>query len=161
MIRLTEDSREVPGVSLGAIWIGDSADEQIFHVETTNIGAILNVAQDMDSTRGWWHGIEAMHVGLIDGVGNEMAAYYSCVLALHALLKRHNTLVCCHTGTRALTVAMMYLNVGTRRDWDSWLAILSEKVDWPLPAPCEEHKQAFAKINGGFLKVLMEGKSHP
>ena len=161
MIRLTGDQRDVGGVALGAIWIGDSADEQVADLVSANVGAILNVAQDMLSTRGWWHGVEAMHVGLVDGPGNEQSAYCAAVLALHALLKRHNTLVCCHTGGRSLAVAIMFLNLGiadTWREWGDWLDILQERVDADLPAVNEVHAQVFDAMLWSPLAAILGGK---
>ena len=158
MIRLTDDKRKVGGVALGAIWIGSSGDERGSGMEY--VGAILNVAQDMVSTRGWNDNIEAMHVGLIDGPGNEQSAYCAAVLALHALLKRHNVLVCDHIGGRALAVAVMYLNVGIAsagRGWGDWLDILQERVDADLPAVNEVHAQAFGRMYWPALTGILGG----
>lgn len=153
MIRITEDRLKVGGVALGAIYVGNSTDEQ-----TAEVTSILNVAQDLISTRGWDDGIESMHVGLIDGPGNELSTYCSAVLALHALLRRHNVLVCCHTGGRAIMVAMMYLHVSNYlqdRGWCDWWYILQERIEEPLPTPNQVHIEAFDKIDWKLLSKLM------
>src|SRR4051812_26384297 len=93
------------------IWIGDGADEAYGDLCSAGVKAILNVAQDLPSTRGWRQGIEYMHVGLIDGPGNPTTAYYAAVLALATLLKRSHTVVCCHSGSRSMAVVLMYLSV--------------------------------------------------
>ena len=162
MIKLTEDMRRVGGVALGGIWIGDSTDEASVHLDSVDIGAILNVAQDMVTTRDWSQGVESMHVGLIDGPGNEVAAYCSAVLALHALLKRHNTLVCCHVGGRALAVAIMYLNAAEGapyKAWDHWLAMLGERVDQELPTPNDVHRNRYVSVDWHSLTTIMKGTS--
>lgn len=136
MIRLTEN-----------LLIGDSADES--HAILSGKDAILNVAQDLQCTRGWTDGIEYMQVGLIDGPGNPMSAYYSAVFALHTLLSRArgSVLVCCHTGGRAMAVIMMYLQSTAKRSWDDWLNLLHERVEWELPTPHNAHKEAFDKMD--------------
>lgn len=138
--RLTDDRRTVEGVKLGGIWIGDSTAETKAHVS-----AILNVAQDLAPTRGWAK-VEVMHVGLIDGPGNEIAAYCSAVLALHALLKKHNVLVCCHSGGRALAVVLMHLCLTSGRSWENWLIALQERIDGALPEVNSAHRDAFDKV---------------
>lgn len=161
MIQLVEDRRKVSGISVGGIWIGDSADESHADLDTEDIGAILNVAQDMPSTRGWYHGIEEMHVGLIDGPGNETSTYWAAVLALFALLRRHNTLVCCHSGGRALAVVIMFQEFAKTptkrrsRTWHEWVTLLSEKTGQPLPEVNPIHVEAFASI--AFTRLEMRG----
>lgn len=155
MIRLTEDRRKVGGISLGAIYIGDSEDEANKHFCPDDVGGILCVAQDMTLTHKWQHGVETMHVGLVDGPGNEQCAYVAAVLALHALLRRHNVLVCCHTGTRALTVAVMYMSVYSKIGWFRTIEMLQERVDESLPLPRAEHMDAFDRMDWSSLKVLM------
>lgn len=155
MIRLTDDKRKVGGVALGAIWIGNSGDEAADYFDTAYIGAVLNVAQDMTGTKFWEHGVEVMHVGLIDGPGNEIGTYCAAVLALHALLKRHNTLVCCHTGGRALAVAIMYLKAQGERHWDSLIQVLQERVEDDLPVPNYIHREVFDQIDWSSLKKLI------
>lgn len=147
MLKLTDDRRKVGGVALGAVWIGNSEAEQCGPLEMADIGAVLNVAQDLVSRRVW-PVVESMHVGLIDGPGNEPAVYCAAVYALHALLKRHNTLVCCHSGGRSLAVALTYLVVTSDRSWDQWLEALYERVDYELPTVKQLHRDAFNQVVG-------------
>ena len=134
------------------LYIGDSGDEERADLASLRIGAVLNVAQDLQGTRGWKCGVEYMQVGLIDGPGNPPAAYYSAVLALTALLNRSRVLVCCHTGGRALAVAIMYLNANAQsQDWERWLEILRERVDVGLPVPHDAHRREFNRMNWRLL----------
>jgi hypothetical protein len=144
MIRLTDN-----------LWIGDSADEERADLAAAKIGVVLNVAQDLHGTRGWLYGIEYAQVGLIDGPGNPLAAYHAAVLALAVLLKRGRVLLCCHTGGRALAVAIMYLHLTSGRGWDSWLASLRERVDSDLPELHEAHRAAFDRMNWQLLTSAM------
>jgi len=146
MIRLTD-----------TLWIGDSTDEQTANLGIAGIGAILNVAQDLQATRGWKNGVEYMQVGLIDGPGNPLTAYYAAVLALTSILNNGSVLVCCHTGGRALAVAMMYLNATVDRSWNDWLRLLSERTDVELESPNDAHKEAFECVNWRWL-VRMVGQ---
>ena len=132
------------------LWIGDSGDESHADLGFWKVRAILNVAQDMPPTRGW-PDVEYSHVGLIDGPGNSLAAYHAAVLVLEALLKRGRTLVCCHTGGRALAVALMHLHLTGGRGWDERLALLRERADRDLLDPHEAHKTAFNKMNWRLL----------
>lgn len=157
MIKLVEDRRGVPGVALGGIWVGTSYDEQTVNLKENDIGAVLNVAQDLISTRLWPGGTEAMHVGLVDGPGNELTAYYTAVLALHTLMRRHNVLVCCHSGGRSMVVAVMYLNTQHQCGWEQWLDILGERCEELYPIN-SIHRLAFEKMNWKLLKSLMEHK---
>lgn len=111
MIRITEDRLEQKSERRGAIWVGDSTDEMDGYLVESGIGAVLCVAQDMTQVRCWDDGVEAMKVGLIDGPGNDVSAYCAAVLALHTLLARHSVLICCHTGSRSVVVAAMYLHL--------------------------------------------------
>lgn len=129
------------------IWIGCSADEWHVTLHTDKVDAVLNVAHDYQPTRGWKDGIEYMHVGLVDGPGNEPTAYCAAVLALVSLIKRgKRVLVCCHSGGRAMAVALMYLQSMSERGWDGWWVVLHERVDVDLPVPHEAHRAAFEKI---------------
>ena len=138
------------------LWIGDSGDEGYADLEALGVRAVLNVAHDLQGTRGCLFGIEYMQVGLIDGPGNPSSAYYAAVMALVTLLRRGKVMVCCHTGGRSLAVALLYLNLTARRGWDGWLELLSERVDAELPIPHEAHKTAFNKINWRLLTAAME-----
>lgn len=147
------------------VWIGNSADEEHTNLTSAGIGAVLNVAQDMVTTHSWYHDIEVMHVGLVDGPGNIPAVYAAAVLGLHILLQRHSVLVCCHDGGRSLAVVIMYASAtgGGRgwpgdwvAGWDNWLYQLGSNVDQPLPEVNPIHKEAFDKMNWNCLIKLME-----
>ena len=140
ILKLLDDRREVLGVSLGGLWIGNSESEM-----QAPGGAVLNVAQDLPSYRGW-PSTEAMHVGLIDGPGNEISAYCAAVLALDALLHRHNVLVHCHTGGRSLAVVLLYLCATSDRSWVSWLGALEERVDSELPPVNRIHQDVIPEV---------------
>ncbi len=147
MIRLTDH-----------IWLGHAPDEENADLDTEGISAVLNVAQDLQATRGWMHGIDYMQVGLIDGPGNPLAAYYAAVLALETLLRRHDqVLVCCHAGSRSLAVVLMHLNLVGRNGWDGCVAILHERVDWTLPVPHAAHRAAFDRLNWRWLDSVIGG----
>lgn len=151
------------------VWIGNSADEEyVTQADLTyhGIGAILNVARDMVSTRGWNHGLEVMHVGLVDGPGNIPVTYVAAVLALRSLVQRHNVLVCCHSSSRSLAVVIMYLSMTQdshtwpgewRAGWDGWMKWVRSRVSCGLPEVHEAHEEAFNKITWSLLKGLMEG----
>lgn len=135
------------------LFVGSSRDEKHADLAATGITNTLNVAQDLEGTRGWSRGVESMQVGLIDGPGNTMAAYHAAVLALAALQKRGKTLIYCHTGGRSLAVAMMYINLTGRIGWDTLLDLFRER-EIDLPALHEAHAIAFSKINFGLLEKL-------
>ena len=138
MIKLTDD-----------LWIG-SADEKIGNIHTVGIVSVLNVAQDLRGVCGW-PDVEYAQVGLIDGPGNLAAAYYAAVLVLAMLLKRGRVLVFCHSGGRSLAVALMYLSVLTRIEWDRCFDMVRERVDVDLPAMHPAHKEVFDKMDHKFL----------
>ena len=146
MIRLTD-----------RLWIGDSADEEHGDLTIDHIGAVLNVAQDLQGTVGWANGVEYAQVGLIDGPGNTLEGYYAAVLALASLVRRHKVLVFDHTGGRVLAVSLMYLNLTARWGWDGWMKILSERVEGELPKSNQVHKDAFNKLNWRVLATAIEG----
>lgn len=158
MIRLTDDRRAVGGVALGAIWISDGSALRMHEINDADIGGLLCVAQDMIPWIGWHQGKEAMHVGLVDGPGNEPAAYIGAVLALHALLRRHNTLVYCHSRTRSLAVVMMYARMGRECGWDRLLDLLREKADVDFLEPHAEHRRAYEGIRWDEVATLARGK---
>lgn len=146
------------------LWIGESADGRAQELVPRRIGACLNVAQDLWGMCGWMHGIEYMQVGLIDGPGNTLDAYYAAVLALSSLLKRRKTLVYCHTGGRSLAVVIMYLGAraghGWPGDWsatwEGWLELLSRQAGVKLPVVNDVHRQAFDEMNWRLLSTAME-----
>lgn len=133
-----------------SIWIGNSMDEWRGDLRIANVQAILNVAQDLQCTRGWRTGTEYMQVGLIDGPGNPECAYHAAVLALAALVKRSNVLVCCHSGGRALAVVLMYLRASNgdyKRTWEEWLSLLKERIEGDLPDVRPEHREMLGRID--------------
>ena len=139
------------------LWIGLAVGPEYSNLSASGIDAVLNTAQDLQSVIGWDDGIDYMQVGLIDGPGNTLSAYYAAVLALAALLKRHeNVLVCCHEGGRSLAVAIMYLQTVFAHGWDVWINLLRERVDTDLPTPNSAHKVAFGRMNWDLLKRAME-----
>ena len=138
------------------LYIGDSADESHADLDTEDIRSVLNVAQDLQPTRGWRSGVEYMQVGLIDGPGNPPSAYCAAVLALGTLLRHGRTLVVCHTGSRSLAVAVMYLATTVKRSWGEWINLLRERVDADLPVVHQEHAVAMEKINWRLLADLLE-----
>lgn len=140
------------------LWIGDSSDEAGADLSFVKADAILNVAHDLEPTRGWNKGILYTHVGLLDGPGNPLGIYYSALWALNVLIERNTCLVVCHTGTRSLAIAIMYLNLKFQRTWDEWIKLLRERIDITLPEPNAAHVQAFNSINWKLLKTFMEPK---
>lgn len=146
MIRLTENG----------LWIGNSLDSRNI-LGVKKLGAILNVAQDLTEAIGW-PVVEYMQVGLIDGPGNPLSAYYAAVLALDSLLKRHKTLICCHSGSRSMAVSIMYMEVSFKRGWDDWVEILNEKAGIELPVSHDAHKLAFERMNWRLLAKAVEDK---
>lgn len=137
------------------IWLGDSNDEMHSNLEDNGITAILNVAQDLNPTRGWNYGIEYCHVGLIDGPGNQVSMYCSAVLALDALAHKYKVLVCCHTGSRATAVCIMYLKLMTGlQNWGTLLEIIRERANIDIPEPNDVHKEAFFKMRWGMLETI-------
>ena len=136
----------------------DGLDEESDDLATEGIDAILNVAHDLQATRGWMHGIEYAQIGLIDGPGNPLAAYCAAILALETLRKRHDqVLVCCHAGSRSFAVVLMYLNLISRNGWDGCLDILRERVDWTFPVPHPAHRAAFERLNWRWLDSIIGG----
>lgn len=148
MIRLTEH-----------IWLGVAADEAWADLRAAKVGAILNVAVDLLPTRGWRQDLWYMHVGLVDGPGNPTAAYVAAVLALATLLERSDVLVCCHSGSRSLVVAAMYMNATAwhQRELDACVDVLFERgADVNLiPEVHEAHAEAFGRMNWRLLERLM------
>ncbi len=148
------------------LWIGTSADGWYLgnQLGARHIGAVLNVAHDLWLPRGW-PDAECMQVGLIDGPGNPLYLYVAAILSLSSLLKRHETLVCCHGGERSLVVAIMYLNAcgpDCNRTWNEWMSVLSERMDegQTLPSPVHPaHQMAFDRINWKFVRSLLAQES--
>lgn len=122
-------------------------------------GFILNVANDLEASyflSSYNNKVEYSQVGLIDGPGNSLTIYYAAVLTLAALQKRGEVMVGCHSGTRALTVAIMFLNTKSQRGWGDWFALLEERLGFDLPRPHDEHRKAFEKMEWTWLSTLVE-----
>ena len=142
MIRITEN-----------IWIGNSSTTWRA-TRDAKIGAVLNVAQDLRGMLGW-PDVEYMQVGLVDGPGNSTASYCAAVLALSALVDRHKRVIlCCHTCSRSIAVAMMYLSMESGQDWDELTAVLSERIDEDVPVPHGAHRTAFDNMDWRLLKSI-------
>lgn len=137
------------------IWIGDATAWR--NAKLFNIGAVLNVAQDLRCDCGW-PDVEYAQVGLVDGPGNLLCMYRAAALALMSLVERHNTLVCCHGGSRSMAVVLMYLGMVSGRKWDDLLDLLRERADIDLPIPHPAHKEAFDKIDWRLLMSTMENE---
>lgn len=138
MIRLTDN-----------LWIGDSVSPK--NIGAVEIGAVLNVAQDLQGEVGW-PDVEYAQVGLVDGPGNLPAAYHAAVLALATLRQRYNkVLVYDHDGGRALAVVVIYLNQIARHGWNGWMEVIRKLVDIDLPVPHPAHRAAFDRINWRML----------
>lgn len=135
------------------IWIGNSATRWRDY-RNLRIKGVLNVAQDLRGIVGW-PDVEYMQVGLIDGPGNLISTYCAAVLSLAALVRHHRTLVFCHTGSRSMAVAAMYLNESAGRNWDDLMMLLGERVDEELPKPHPAHHEAFDRMNWSLLRTLM------
>lgn len=142
MIKLTDN-----------LWVGNSSSTTVANTPLLNIGAVLNVACDLRGEYGW-PDIEYAQVGLIDGPGNPPCAYAAAALTLAMLLDRHNVLVYCHTGSRAVAVALMYLNMVSNHGWDEWYTLLCERAGIDLPIPHPAHKTVFDGID---WKTVGEG----
>lgn len=164
MIRLTDDMRDCSSISRGAVWIGNHGDALRGDLREQGIGGLLNVAQDLEGTYGWDHGMEYAQVGLVDGPGNEPWMYCAAVLVLHALLGRRNVMVYCHTGGRSLAVAVMWIHftslLGANRlavaprSWGEYLKLLEERAEGTLPVINDVHRVTFDKIFWHSLRVV-------
>jgi len=140
------------------LWVGDSNDERYADLATARVLGVLNVAHDMQCSRGWEYGLEYMQVGLVDGPGNSLVTYRAAILALVSMLERHTVLVCCHTGGRAMAVALMYARLTSDWGWDEPLQFLRERVDEKIPAPHEAHRTAFDAIDWPNLRKMVEDR---
>ena len=147
------------------IWLGDSSDAEHADLRAAGIGAILNVAHDLQGRRGWHDGIEYAQCGLVDGPGNTMASYHAAILKLAALVTGGRKTLChCHEGKSqsvAVVVCVLHLLEG-RRGWDHWRKVVVEKVaasgrEIPDDKPHPEHRAAFNRLNWRLLASVMEG----
>lgn len=126
------------------LYVGSSADTHM--VKLCGIQAVLNVAMDLPNPE-LPERVEYSKVGLVDGPGNLNSAYMAAVLALRSIHPRYRTLVCCHSGSRSISVVLMYLESIFERGWDEWIEIISERADITLLDPHSAHKQAFNRID--------------
>lgn len=138
-----------------SLWIGDATDEHFADLATPGIEFILNVAHDLVPTRGWDHGVEYAHVGIVDGPGNPKSTYYAAVLALASMLERGSVLVCCHSAGRSMAVCLMLMNVSARRKWDELVELLVERLDRELPDSNEAHKAAYDEMDWDLLAKII------
>ena len=144
--------------------IGNSDDGYLR--EDRDISAVLNVAQDLGGTL-CWPDVEYAQVGLVDGPGNEVAAYAAAVMTLVALTRRHDlALVYDHSGSRALAIGVMYLSLiegkiteridyMRRREWDEIVSGIQKRSEKPLPQVHSAHVKVFNKIPFGILEALL------
>lgn len=122
----------------------------------SGVGVILNVANDLHIVK--WHGVELAQVGLIDGPGNQAAAYAAAVLVIEAFHRSgKKVLVCCHGGkSRSVAVAIMYLNHKSKvsRSFEVWLESVCERTDTDMAPPHKAHIDAYRKMNWSALTKL-------
>lgn len=151
------------------IWVGNSHDECYGDLSEDGIGAVLNVAYDLGTSREEWdEDVECMHVGLVDGPGNAPAAYCAAVLALSVLIDRHErVMVFCHEGSRSVAVIAMYLilkagRVGDHpgamnrwKTWDAAVADLRVRTSDELPEPHPAHREAADRMAYGLLEQML------
>jgi hypothetical protein len=142
---------------LPKVYLGDSHDAEFL---PPAVDAILNVAFDLRNHHQW-NRVHLAQCGLIDGPGNSLAAYYSAVLQLGALLQLGKTvLVHCHKGeSRSVAVIIFYLHAVNGEGWDANLARIQEAIAprvIPLTAPNPAHRLAFDLLD---FKALFHGFS--
>lgn len=145
------------------VWVGGSESPHL--AEEVGAKSLLCVAIDIMPEVGW-PDIEAWHVGLLDGPGNTVRAYSAAVMALAVLTERGAVVVYDHSGSRAVTVAAMFLNMreGKRRlrptEWSHWLSlterlqVMRQFADQSLPVPHQAHWKAFDKMPFGLLEAI-------
>ncbi len=131
------------------------------------VSGVLNVAHDLVLPERIQYQVECMQVGLVDGPGNLLSSYCAAVLALSALLDRHDkVIVCCHKGeSRSVSVVLMHLSVTNGRGfawpgdweagWDGWMTYLRLRSGTDLPEPHKAHKEAFEKMDWHSLTKLL------
>lgn len=138
--------------------VGDSADEAHIARCRPPICGVLVVAHDMVPTNDWRDKIEYMHVGLVDGPGNPLAAYHAAVLALVAMVKRipeRRVLVCDHDSGRSFAVVIMYLYLlGEGPSWDEVIERLKVK-GVKVPSINEVHRRAFFLMDWGMMARVL------
>lgn len=157
------------------LWIGNSDEEGMIVHHRPMMDAVLITAHDMVPTNDWKDKIEYMHVGLVDGPGNPLAAYHAAVLALVALVKRgegQKVLICDHDGGRSLAVVIMYLYLlGEGPSWDEAVdRMMDAEEEQPKPhdARCEAlerlghkdnaHRKAFFLMDWGMMSHVLSAE---
>lgn len=150
--------------------VGDSADEGHLARCRPPINAVLVVAHDMVPTNDWRDKVEYMHVGLIDGPGNPLAAYHAAVLGLVALVKRakdRRILICDHDSGRSFAIVIMYLYLlGDGPSWDEAVErlIANEKDEErgkalkQLSAKDNVHRRAFFLMDWGMMTRVLSAE---
>ena len=135
------------------LWVGNSSDGQ-----SAKVDCVLNVARDLHIKRGY-PDIEYMQVGMVDGPGNLLSAYYAAVLSLATMMKSgKKVLVHCHEGkSRSMAVAVMYLRLTIGMEWDTLLSMIRESNDNDIPEPHSAHKKAFYSIDWEMLAKVVNG----
>jgi len=157
------------------LWVGDSHSLKL--AQSVNVNAIFNVAHDLSqfgcdsSTRPLMmklasRGVKYIHMGLINGPGNEVIDYCAVVLFLKGMMQRYKSvLVYDHDGGLALVVGAMYTNLveGQQRltpsTWSHWLTWDECVADYSalsckLPKVHEVHIEIFNRMPWGVLAVL-------
>lgn len=148
------------------ICIGNSDDA--YNCEKLNVGAVLNVAQDLEPVCSWPE-VDYTHVGLIDGPGNESVDYCAAVMVLSLLIRRRGDkdyliMIYDHDGGRSLVIALMYLSLKTGRRgnvpsmpqvWTGWKENYDKIKADNLPKVHPSHIEAFEKLPFGLLEMLI------
>lgn len=142
------------------IYLGDAHDADHGDLHESNVGAILNVAHDLQGKRGWSDGLIYAQCGLQDGPGNPIGVYHAAIMMLHAMVRaKRVTLVHDHDGCgQAVAVIVMYLHATRRMGWDHWVEHVRHEVDEPEKCltPHVAHRDAFLRINWRLLSSVME-----
>ncbi len=139
------------------IWIGDSADAASSDLNEPKIAVLFNCAHDLQCIRGWVHGVEYVHVGLVDGPGNSLATYTAALLRLcSVVLGKQRVLVYDHDGgSRATALVIMCMHALHRRGWVHWLEWVRSKLDQQV-APHDAHFHAFNAVNWRLVSQTLE-----
>lgn len=136
-----------------------SNSEAAEHAELLELGitAVFNTAMDYIPMRHI-RGVEYSTVGLIDGPGNNLAAYHAATLKLLSLLgAKHKVLVHDHNGTsQSVAVCIMALHALYRRGWYYWLVEIQKQN--PDAEPHDAHYRAFNRFNWRLISAVMEAQ---
>ena len=139
------------------IWLGNSNDAENTPFEDCGINAMLNVAHDLQGTRGYGDGMLYAQCGLVDGPGNPRCLYAAAILLLTGMVRSNKrVIVVCHNGeSRSLAVALGHLELVQKRGLDMWMAILREKCDLPEDVPHEAHVKALKELDWKALEAML------